>query len=58
MGLFNNKSESARSEPVNPVIDSKLLDSRRMWNEINSYPTRQMSAEQLAKDICSIKDKI
>ena len=58
MGLFNNKLESARSEPVNHIIDSKLLDSRRMWNEINSYPTRQVSAEQLVKDICSIKDEI
>lgn len=50
MGEFNIKSELTRSEPINPVIDPK-----RMWDKIKSYPVRQVSAEQLAKDICSIK---
>ena len=53
MGAFNSKSESTRSEPSNHVINSK-----RMWDEIKSYPVRQVSAEQLVKDICSIKDEI
>ncbi|MCL7410854.1 MAG: hypothetical protein M8350_03465 [Methanosarcinaceae archaeon] len=55
MGLFNNKLESARSLSANHIIDSKHLDSKCMWDGIRSYLTRQVSAEQLVKDICSIK---
>ena len=58
MGSFNSKSESTRSEPINHVIDPKLSDSKRLWDEIKSYPVRQVNAEQLVKDICSIKDEI
>jgi hypothetical protein len=29
-----------------------------MWDEIKSYPARQVNAEQLVKDINSIKDEI
>ena len=58
MVSFNSKSESARSEPINHAMDPNLSDSKHMWDDIKSYPTRQVSAEQLAKDICSIKDEI
>ena len=58
MGSFNSKSESARSSSAKHVMDANLLDSRRMWDEIKSHPTRQLSAERLIKDICSIKDEM
>ena len=58
MGLFNSKSEAIRSVFVKYTMDSNLLDSKYMWDEIKSYPTRQVSAEQLAKNIRLIKDEI
>jgi Arc/MetJ-type ribon-helix-helix transcriptional regulator len=58
MGLFNSKSEAIRSALIKYAMDLNLLDSKFMWNEIKSYPGRQVSAEQLAKDIRSIKDEI
>ncbi len=58
MGLFNSKSEAIRSALIKYAMDLNLLDSKFMWNEIKLYPGRQVSAEQLAKDIRSIKDEI
>jgi hypothetical protein len=58
MGLFNSKSEAIYSALIKYAMDLNLLDSKFMWNEIKSYPMRQVSAEQLAKNICSIKDEI
>lgn len=58
MGLFNSKSEAIRSALIKYAMDLNLLDSKFMWNEIKLYPRRQVSAEQLAKDIRSIKDEI
>ena len=56
--ILNSKSEAIRSALIKYAMDLNLLDSKFMWNEIKLYPRRQVSAEQLAKDIRSIKDEI
>lgn len=56
-GLFNTKSEAIRSALVHYSLELGFLGRERMWKQMKSFPTRSVSAKQLAKDLESIEDE-
>ncbi|MBI2136051.1 hypothetical protein HYU06_03200 [Candidatus Woesearchaeota archaeon] len=57
-GLFNTKSEAIRSALVHYSLELGFFDKQKLWQEIQLYPKRKVSAKQLAEDIDKIKNEI
>ncbi|MEA3255889.1 MAG: hypothetical protein U9Q22_08665 [Candidatus Altiarchaeota archaeon] len=57
-GIFNTKSEAIRSALVKYAMDLGLFNRKRIWEEITSHKTREVSPDQLQKEIEEIKDEI
>lgn len=51
IGLFNTKSEAIRSALIKYAIDLKLLEKKDIWAKIEKYPRREITPEQLVKDL-------
>ncbi|NJD53637.1 MAG: hypothetical protein FIB07_12305 [Candidatus Methanoperedens sp.] len=58
IGLFNTKSEAIRAALIKYAMDLNLLDRKAIWREIQAHKKRNISPEQLAADIKSIRDEI
>jgi Arc/MetJ-type ribon-helix-helix transcriptional regulator len=56
-GLFNTKSEAVRAAIVNYSLTLGLLKRRDLWAKIQKFPRRNVSAQQLAKDLERIKNE-
>lgn len=57
-GIFTTKSEAVRSALVKYAMDMGLFNRKDMWKEITSYKRRNISPEQLQKEIGRIKNEI
>ncbi len=57
-GIFTTKSEAVRSALVKYAMDMGLFSRKTMWKEITSYKRRDVSLEQLQKEIGQIKNEI
>jgi len=57
-GIFNTKSEAIRSALVKYAIDLGLFNRKKIWEEITSHKTRDISPEQLQKEIEKIKNEV
>ena len=51
LGLFNTKSEAIRSALIKYAIDLKLLEKKDIWAKIEKYPRREITPEQLVKNL-------
>lgn len=57
-GLFNTKSEAIRSALVHYSLELGLLGRVKLWKEIQSFPKRKISPEQLAKDLEKLENEV
>ena len=57
-GIFNTKSEAIRSALVKYAMDLGLFNRKKVWEEITSHKTREVSPDQLQKEIEEIQDGI
>lgn len=57
-GIFNTKSEAIRSALVKYAMDLGLFNRKKMWKEITSHKTRDVSPERLQKEIEKIKNEV
>lgn len=57
-GLFNTKSEAIRSALVHYSLELGLLGRANLWKEIQKFPKRKITSEQLAKELERIEDEI
>jgi len=51
LGLFNTKSEAIRSALIKYAIDLGLLERKDIWAKIEEYPRREITPEQLSRDL-------
>lgn len=56
-GLFNTKSEAIRSALVHYSLELGLIGREKLWEEINKFPRRGVSAKQLEKDLVNLEDE-
>lgn len=56
-GLFSSKSEAIRAALIHYFIELGLLRRKQLWGRIQSFPRRNVTPEQLAKDIKKIKNE-
>tara|TARA_B100000315_G_scaffold226413_1_gene233332 strand:- start:121 stop:378 length:258 start_codon:yes stop_codon:yes gene_type:complete len=57
-GLFNTKSEAIRSALVHYSLELGLLGRAKLWKEIQEFPKRKITPEQLAQDLEKLEDEI
>ncbi len=57
-GLFNTKSEAIRSALIHYSLELGLLGRAKLWNEIQKFPKRKVSPEQLAKDLEQLENEV
>ncbi len=57
-GIFATKSEAVRSAVVKYAMDMGLFNRKEIWKEITSYKRRNISPEQLQKEIGRIKNEV
>lgn len=57
-GMFNSKSEAIRSAIIHYAMEAGLFESRRVWAEIQKFPRRKATAQQLAKDLLEIEHEV
>ena len=56
-GLFSSKSEAIRAALINYFLKLGMLGRKEQWNEIRSFPKRNVTPEQLAKDLEKIEEE-
>ena len=54
-GLFSSKSEAIRAALMHYFLELGLLGKEQQWKDIRSFNRRDVSPDQLAKDIQVIK---
>ncbi len=54
-GLFNTKSEAVRAAIVNYSMALGLLKRRNLWEGIRRHSRRNVSQQQLAKDLRNLE---
>jgi Arc/MetJ-type ribon-helix-helix transcriptional regulator len=57
-GLFSSKSEAIRAALIHYFIQLGMLGREQQWKEIQTFPKRKVSPEQLQKDLEIIKDEV
>jgi len=56
-GFFSTKSEAIRAALIHYFLELGLLGREQQWKEIQAFPKRKMSQEQLAKDLEKLEDE-
>ncbi len=56
-GLFATKSEAIRAAIVKYAMDLGYFNRKEIWKDITSYPKRNVSPEQLKKDLERLEDE-
>lgn len=56
-GLFSSKSEAIRAALIHYFLELGLLGREHQWKELQAYPKRKITPEQLAKDLEKIEDE-
>lgn len=56
-GLFNTKSEAIRSSLVHYAIHLDLFKRKQLWKTIEKTPKRNISPEQLARELEAIENE-
>ncbi len=56
-GLFSSKSELIRAALIHYFMKLGLLGREKQWEEIQTFPKRKITAEQLAKDLEKLEDE-
>ncbi|MBI2631466.1 hypothetical protein HYW75_00495 [Candidatus Pacearchaeota archaeon] len=57
-GLFSTKSELIRAALIHYFIELGLLGREQRWKEIQSFPKRKVTPEQLAKELNELEDEV
>jgi len=56
LGLFNSKSEAIRAAIMKYAVDSGLLERKDLWNRVKSHKRREVSPDELKKDLKSLEE--
>ncbi|MBI4919574.1 hypothetical protein HY837_06590 [archaeon] len=56
-GLYNTKSEAIRAALVHYGNELGLINRQKLWQEITSAKRRNVSPEQLKKDLEKLEDE-
>ena len=56
-GLFDNKQEAVRSALIHYSLELGLMPKSRLWEDIQKFPRRKISQEQLKKDLMRLEDE-
>ena len=56
-GLFNTKSEAVRSALVHYSLELGLLGRERLWKDLQKFPKRKVTPQQLAKDLEALENE-
>jgi len=56
LGLFNSKSEAIRAAIVKYAVDSGLLSREDLWNRVKVHKRREVTPEELEKDLQSLEE--
>jgi len=56
LGLFNSKSEAIRAAIMKYAVDSGLLEREDLWNRVRAYKRREVSADDLEKDLQDLEE--
>ena len=57
-GLFSSKSELIRAALIHYFIQLGLMGKENQWKELQSYSRRNVTPEQLAKDLEKLEDQV
>lgn len=57
-GLFSTKSEAIRAALIHYFIELGMLGREHQWKEIQSYPKRKVTPEQLSKDLEKLENEV
>ena len=55
-GIFNTKSEAIRAAIVHYSLELGLVNKVGMWKEIQKYPKKKISEQELIKKIHRVKE--
>lgn len=57
-GLFSTKSEAIRAALIHYFLELGMLGKEQQWKEIQTFPRRKVTPEQLKKDLEKLEDEL
>ena len=57
-GLFSTKSEAIRAALIHYFLELGMLGKEQQWKEIQTFPRRKITSEQLTKDLEKLEDEL